>query len=140
MTRKQIVLVAALILIISSLSALLAYRHGQRRARAAPGAGSGDSAGCVDFHDVAPHVGDYGCVTGRVLRVYTSRAGNTFLDFCTDYRHCPFTSVVFASDRDKFGNLQTLVGREVEIRGAITLYQEHAEIVISESDQIRTRD
>jgi hypothetical protein len=94
-------------------------------------------AGCVDFHEAGSHVGETGCVSGRVLRAFTSRAGNTFLDFCPDYRNCPFTSVIFASDKSKFGDLGSLAGRQVEIRGFITAYQERAEIIIRNPQQIR---
>jgi hypothetical protein len=62
------------------------------------------------------------------------------MDFCADYRDCPFTSVIFSSDREKFGDLQTLRGRQVEIRGPITLYNGRAEIVIHGPDQIRAAD
>jgi hypothetical protein len=72
-----------------------------------------------------------------VLRAYTSRAGNTFLDFCPDYRTCPFTSVIFDSDRSKFGDLGALAGRQVEIRGAVVAYEGRAEIVIRDPEQIR---
>lgn len=124
MTRRQIILVAMIVLVASSLSALVAYRRGLRRTRsdalympAQSGAG-----GCVGIRDAASHTGETGCVSGHVLRVFTSRAGNAFLDFCPDYRSCPFASVILASDRSKFGDLETLGGRQVEIRGPITTY------------------
>ena len=91
----------------------------------------------MDFHDAGKRTGELGCVTGRVLRVYASRAGNTFLDFCTDYRSCAFTSVIFSSDRAKFGDLQALEGKPVEIRGPITTYQGRAEIIIRDPGQVR---
>jgi hypothetical protein len=94
-------------------------------------------ARCVDFREVGSRIGETGCVSGRVLRVFTSRAGNTFLDFCPDYRNCPFASVIFASDKNKFGVLESLEGRQVEIRGPITVYQGRAEIKIHDPQQIR---
>lgn len=69
--------------------------------------------------------------------MFTSRGGNTFLDFCSDYRKCPFTAVVFASDRSKFGNLGALGGRQVEIEGLIGVYQGRAEIAIRDPEQLR---
>jgi hypothetical protein len=134
-TRKQIVLVVLLVVVASSLSALVAYRRALHRANGSMGT-SADSAGCLSINQASQGAGQVGCVTGRVLRVYTSRGGNTFLDFCADYRNCPFTSVIFASDRDKFGNLQTLSSRRVEIRGAITSYQGRSEIIIRDPEQL----
>jgi hypothetical protein len=91
----------------------------------------------VDFHDAGPQAGETGCVSGRVLKVFTSRGGNTFLDFCEDYRDCPFTSVIFSSDKHKFGDLESLAGRQIEIRGPITVYQGRPEIIIRDPEQIR---
>jgi DNA/RNA endonuclease YhcR with UshA esterase domain len=83
-------------------------------------------------------VGKSGCVAGLVLRVYSARTGNTFLDFCQDYRTCPFTSVIFASDKSKFGNLESLQGKRVEIRGDVVTYQGRAEIIIRDPQQVRS--
>lgn len=93
--------------------------------------------GCADFMQAGAHVGEDGCISGRVLRVYTSRSGTTFLDFCQDYRACPFGSVIFASDQSRFGDLGSLRGRQVEVRGPITAYQGRAEIIIHDPAQIQ---
>lgn len=141
MTRKQIVLGAAIVLVASTLSALVAYRRGLRRSVPPPvpstTAGEREEGICVEFNQAHLPMGRRGCVRGRVLRVFTSRAGNTFLDFCPDYRSCPFTSVIFASDTGKFGDLGALRGRQVEIRGTISLYEGRAEIIIHDPEQIR---
>ena len=90
-----------------------------------------------DVHVQFAHWFDQDPSPGRVLRVFVSRGGNVFLDFCTDYRKCPFTSVIFSADRSKFGDLSTLGGRDVEIHGFITVYQGRAEVVIRDAQQIR---
>lgn len=131
-TRKRFLRVVLLVAVVSSFSALVAYRLGIRRGKI----DRINSGSCLSINDAGQRAGQVGCVTGRVLRVYTSRGGNTFLDFCSDYRNCPFTSVVFASDRDKFGNLQALSTRRVEIRGEIETYQGRAEIIIRDPEQL----
>jgi DNA/RNA endonuclease YhcR with UshA esterase domain len=93
---------------------------------------------CEDLRNAGPLVGKSGCVAGLVLRVYSARTGNTFLDFCQDYRTCPFTSVIFASDKSKFGDLESLQGKRVEIRGDVVTYQGHAEIIIHDPQQVRS--
>lgn len=122
------------------LVAALAYRVGLRHA-AGPEpsrtAGQNAEGGCLNFRSAGRHTGENTCVEGRVLRVFTSRSGNTFLDFCADYRNCPFTSVIFVSARSEFGNLAALEGRNVEIRGEITSYKGRAEIIIRTPQQIR---
>lgn len=142
MTRKQIIWVAVLVLVTSTLSALLAYRLALRRAarRVAASAVAGSNKDCVDFRQAGAHTGEEACISGRVLHVFVSRAGNAFLDFCADYRECPFTSVIFSSDLSKFGDLQTLRGRQVEIRGPVTVYNGRAEIIIHGPDQIRAAE
>ena len=139
MTRKQILIVSAIVLVASGLSALVAYRRGmhQSGARYSAPAAQGASVPCVDFHDAGSHTGENGCISGRVVRVFVSRGGNSFLDFCADFHNCPFTSVIFSSDRSKFGDLTTLRGHEIQIRGPITVYQGRAEIAIHDPDQMR---
>ena len=142
LSRKHIASIVGIVLIASTLSAYLAYRLGLRRSGGtfssppASATGGGPAGGCVDLRDAAGQTGKDACISARVLRVFTSRAGNTFLDFCTDYRKCPFTSVIFEPDREKFGDLNTLRGRRVEIRGLVTEYQGRAEIIIRNPDQI----
>ena len=142
MTRRQTIMIVVLVLVASTLSALTAYRLALRHATP-PSAGVAVQTrdkGCIDFHDAGSHIGEEAFVSGRVLRVFVSHASNTFLDFCPDYRDCPFTSVIFSSDREKFGDVQTLKGRQVEIRGSVTPYNGRAEIVIHAPDQIRAAD
>jgi hypothetical protein len=122
------------------VSSMIAYRLGVRRA-----AESGEAqdlvqapqGGCIDIRDAGRHTGENSCVQGRVLRVFTARSGSTFLDFCQDYHNCPFGSVIFATDRSRFGNLGSLEGIKVEISGEITTYNGRAEIIIRDPKQIR---
>lgn len=140
MTLKRKIVIAAVAIVVISLI-VVRISHKPRAPFApssAPLAGSAKSSGpCVDFHRATSHVGENGCISGYVLRAYTSKAGNTFLDFCQDYRTCPFTSVIFASDHNKFGNLETLEGRQVELHGFISTYHDQAEIIIHDPQQIQ---
>jgi hypothetical protein len=130
-----------MIVLASTVSAVVAYRLGARKqphiARTASVPAEAETGPCVPFAEAGPLVGKTACVSGRVLKVFTSKAGNTFLDFCQDYRTCPFMSVVFSQDRAVFGDLKQLQGRRVEIRGLVTFYQNRAEIIIRDPDQIR---
>jgi hypothetical protein len=139
-TRKQISAVVVIVLMACTLTALVAYRSGRRQpvAPKVPAAASfaRETGSCVAFTDAVSLLEKSGCVTGLVLRVYTSRGRNTFLDFCPDYRSCPFTSVIFASDRSKFGDLNALTGRQVEIHGLVESYEGRAEIIIRDPQQI----
>jgi hypothetical protein len=140
MGRKRI-LVAVIVLAGFCLGILVGRRAGRSPSSASfalRAASPQEAAGCVDFHDAGAHAGQTGCVSGRVLKVFTSKGGNAFIDFCEDYHACPFGSVIFSSDKQKFGDLESLSGRQIEIRGPITVYQGRAEIIIHDPEQIRT--
>lgn len=136
-------IIAALVL-TSAVSALIAYHYGRRhpssRAELSAGQGAGtQSAPCVPYTGAAALAGKPSCITGRVLKVFTSKAGNTYLDFCEDYRSCPFSSVIFSEDRAKFGDLLFLQGQVVEIRGLVSYYKERPQIIIRGPDQVKLR-
>lgn len=139
MTRRTKSFAGLALVAFVTVVAVFAYRIGMRRAwsEAHRGAGGGDGAACVEIKQAGAHAGEQACVAGRVLRVYTSKSGNTFLDFCEDYRSCPFTSIVFASDRSNFGDLTALQGHYVELRGKIQVYRDQPEIVLKAASQIR---
>lgn len=103
-----------------------------------PSANPNASRACVDIQTAASMVGKDGCISGLIRRVYTAASGNTFLDFCPDYRTCPFTSVIFAADKTRFGDVGSLEGTHVELRGRIVSYEGRAEIVVHEPRQIRS--
>ncbi len=125
------------VMAIVTLIAVFAYRIGMHRglSEARPPVDGGGT--CIEIKDAAAHANQDSCVSGRVLRAFTSKSGNTFLDFCEDYRTCAFTSIIFASDRSKFGDLTALQGREVELRGRIQIYHDQPEIVLKDPSQIR---
>lgn len=94
---------------------------------------------CINFREAPTHVGETRCVTGTVDHVFVSSKGNTFLNFCPDYRTCPFFAVVFSSDSHKFSNLRGLQGKTVEISGLIRTYQGRLEIIVNDPSQLKVR-
>jgi len=150
MKRRPILVVTGLLLVAFGLGVRVGSRFSRRplmsavnslplQSARAPGAPAASSPPpCEDIRNAGPLVGKSGCVAGLVLRVYSARTGNTFLDFCQDYRSCPFSSVIFASDKNKFGDLESLQGKRVEIRGDVVTYQGHAEIIIHDPQQVRS--
>lgn len=91
----------------------------------------------IDFKEASNHIGEYATVRGRVDNVFTSAKGNTFLNFCPNYKTCPFSATIFNSDSYKFANLKQYEGRIVEITGLIKTYQGRAEIIINDPSQIK---
>ena len=97
-----------------------------------------DSSGqnCLSISEARKHVGKANCVSGTVIRVEEGNNGITFLDFCADYRSCPFTVVVFEGDLRKVGDLRQLQGRKVQIKGRIEEYDDRAEIILRHPQQL----
>ena len=96
-----------------------------------------DQGACIGIQETENYVGKYKCVVGRVYKVFTSPSNTTFLDFCEDYRTCPFSVVVFSSDLPNFPNIEQYQGRVVEIEGLIRAYRGRTEIVLVSPDQIK---
>ncbi len=91
----------------------------------------------ISYTEAPNYLGKYACVIGTVDHVYTSQKGTIFLNFCPDYKTCPFNAVIFGSNASKFPNPQQYTGRTVEITGFITAYQGRPEIVLESPAQIR---
>lgn len=94
---------------------------------------------CVSYADAGNFVGEGKCVFGKVEKVYTSSGGTIFLDFCPDYKTCPFSAVIFKSDSVKFSDLKQYQGKTVEITGLVKTYQGRPEIILSDASQIKIR-
>ena len=93
-------------------------------------------ADCIPFTDARQHVGSTQCVSATVLAVKEGAKGVTFLDFCQDFRTCPFTVVVFARDLKQVGDVRQLKGRAIEIKGTIRTYDGRAEIILRRPQQL----
>ena len=94
------------------------------------------AADCIPFPQARQHIGKTKCVSGTVLHVKDGSNGATFLDFCEDYRTCPFTVVVFSRDHKQVGDVRQLAGRAVEIKGTIQEYDGRAEIILRRPQQL----
>lgn len=93
-------------------------------------------AECIPFDQAQRHIGEKQCVTGRVLRVESGSKGVHYLDFCDDYRLCPFSAVVFPYDLKNIGDVRELAGKVVEIRGDVKEYDDRAEIILESRKQL----
>src|SRR5580700_6658515 len=101
MKRRPILVVTGLLLVAFGLGAWMGSRFSRKpvvsavepvplqSVRAPDEPAKSSPPPCADIRNAGPMVGRSGCVAGLVLRVYSARTGNTFLDFCQDYRHCP---------------------------------------------------
>lgn len=86
------------------------------------------------------HVGERVLVDGVVAGVYTSRSGNTFINFGSAYPNQDFTAVIFSENAGTFPNVEGLQGKRVEISGVVRLYKGKPEIILRAADQLRVLD
>jgi hypothetical protein len=93
-------------------------------------------ADCLPFDEARKHLGENKCITGRVVRVKQGDKGVHYLDFCDDFRLCPFMVVIFPCDLKSVGDVRQLAGRVVEIHGQVKEYDGRAEIILQEYHQI----
>lgn len=103
---------------------------------AAAGAAAPVSIGIINYTEAPKHVGEYASVRGTLVETYTSKTGTVFLDFCANYKTCPFSGVIFADDAKKFGDLSKYNGKTITLTGKISSYQGKAEIVLSSPSQL----
>ena len=94
------------------------------------------ASACIPFDQAQRHIGETQCVTGKILRIETGTKGVHYLDFCEDFRLCPFSVVVFAYDLKNVGDVRELAGKVVEIRGEVKEYEERAEIILESRKQL----
>ncbi len=99
--------------------------------------GAAAGAGCIAVEEAPKHLGETTCVTGKVVKVVQTKSNTTFLDFCQDYRKCPFTVVIFAKDLPNVGDVKLLEGKTIEIQGTIQQYEGRAEIVLRDKRQLK---
>jgi DNA/RNA endonuclease YhcR with UshA esterase domain len=87
--------------------------------------------------EAAQHVGQAVAVEGTITKVFTSKNGNTFLNFGGDYPNVTFM-VWIPQDAPEAAdpNLANLEGKRVKIVGTIQLYRGKPEIKVSTKEQI----
>ncbi|MGH9556815.1 MAG: hypothetical protein ACRD2Y_13440 [Terriglobales bacterium] len=99
-------------------------------------AGPAALAKCISIEEALKKVGDEACVRGTVLQVNQTKSGTWFLNYCADYRKCPFTVVVFAKDLRDVGDVRMLAGKTIEVFGKIRLYDGRPEIILRNARQL----
>lgn len=92
--------------------------------------------GVYDYTEASNHIGEIVGIRGTVAKVYTSRKGTIFFDYCTDYKGCPFSAVIFASNASNFSNPYQYQGKTIIVRGFVKTYQGRAEIILDSPNRI----
>lgn len=91
----------------------------------------------INYTDAANYIGKNATVSGIPLKIYSSTSGTVFFDYCTNYKTCPFSVVVFADDAKKFPNISQYMDETISVTGILKSYNGHAEIAVSDPSQIK---
>ena len=91
----------------------------------------------INYTDAPHHIGKQVVISGKVNNIFVSKTNTTFINFCQDYRSCPFSAVIFADDRSQFGDLQKLIGETVQISGVVNEYKGNPQIVLKNPSQLK---
>lgn len=113
------------------LAAAMAVPDGVR-----PACPAGDE---IPYTLAARCIGETRRVAGHIDHVSRARSGITYVNFCSDWKGCPFAGIVFSEKAPAFGFLARLSGSEVVVSGTITAYQGHAQIVLTDPAQVTVR-
>jgi DNA/RNA endonuclease YhcR with UshA esterase domain len=95
----------------------------------------------IDPYAAPTHIGQSVSVSGVVVAVFVSKAGNVFINFGDKYPNQTFTGWIpagtpLATDP----SLQLLQGKTIKITGTINLHHGKPEIRITSKDQIRSEN
>ena len=90
----------------------------------------------INFTNAPKYIGQQVVISGQVDHVFVSKTDTTFINFCRDYRSCPFSAVIFPDDRSQFGDLQQLIGETVQISGVVDEYKGNPQIVLQNPSQL----
>ncbi len=92
----------------------------------------------IEFQEAPDNVGESYWVRGEVDHVFVSEKENHFINFCEDYRECPFSATIFREDTENFIELeiQEWEGEIIHIYGDISLYEGRPQVIIETPEQV----
>ncbi|MFA6463716.1 MAG: phospholipase D-like domain-containing protein [Candidatus Paceibacterota bacterium] len=96
-----------------------------------------DYSKIIDFKEASNHIGESISVQGKVIDIYKSAKGLTFFDYCSSYKNCPFSVVIFSDKISNFKNLSTYIGKTILVSGTIKPYNGKAEMILNTESQIK---
>lgn len=95
---------------------------------------------CVNFRDARDYIGQEKCVYGKIYNIYTTSGGTLFINFCSDFRICPFQSVIFSRYFDRFFEIEKYEGKDVIMKGEITTFEGGAQIILRDPKYLKIKN
>jgi DNA/RNA endonuclease YhcR with UshA esterase domain len=106
---------------------------------------AGEAPQSISAGQAAAYLGQVKTVCGQVASSKFAESSNrspTFLNLDRPYPNQLFTAVIWGADRSKFKNApeDAFKGKRICVTGAIQLYKEKPEIIVTTPSQIREQD
>lgn len=86
--------------------------------------------------DAAKHIGEAVSLDCNAVNVYTSKAGNTFINCGAAYPNHVASVVIFSSSTAKVGDVKQYEGKHIVVHGVLKSYRGKPEIVLESATQI----
>jgi len=119
---------------IAAACGLLSFvANAQNTNAAAPGA---EGPRRIAAAEAEKHYEETVIVTGKVAQV-SIRPKLVYLNLDQKYPQTPMYCVIFARATNQFGDLKKLEGKEVEITGKVEEYQNKAQIILNDTNQLK---
>ena len=93
----------------------------------------------VPSTEAKDHVGQYAHVFGTVAEVHLSTKGDAFIRFDQPFPDADFSAVIFAEDRQKFGDITHLQGKTITVTGTIRLFHDKPEVFLKGRQQLEMK-
>lgn len=91
----------------------------------------------IIFYEAHANIGKDLWVVGVIDHVFISTKGNHFLNFCADFRECPFSAVIFSDSVKHFeDDIESWSGREIYIYGEVSVYEGRSQIIVERAEQV----
>lgn len=97
------------------------------------------AATCHPASDAARYTGKDVCISAHVYNIAQLRDGTRFLDTCspdTKDEDCRFTIAALPEDTRDVGDLNPLVGKDIQLRGTVHSVDDRALVYLTRSQQL----
>lgn len=137
-SRSRILKILTIAAVLAIASAFFIYRAGRPFAEVENGFNVPPitEGNTIHFSEAPENVGEILWVKGVIDHVFVSVNNNYFLNFCPDFRDCPFSAPIFAKEALMFEDIESWGGMEVHIYGEISLYQGRPQIIIDTPERV----
>ena len=122
--------------LITMISACVVTLSAAWAQEAKPEAAQSSSPKRISAAEAEKHDQETVIVTGKVAQV-SIRPKLVYINLDKKFPESPMTVVIFARATNDFGNLKSLEGKHVEIKGRVEEYKDKPQIILNSTNQLK---